>query len=60
MEISEILERKAALYNSPDFIEDDPVSIPHLFTKREDIEIMGFWTAILAWGQRKTIINKSN
>ncbi len=46
-------------YNHPDFIAADPISIPHLFTKPQDIEIMGFWSAMLAWGQRVTIINKS-
>jgi uncharacterized protein (TIGR02757 family) len=46
-------------YNRPDFIEEDPISIPHQFSCRQDIEIMGFWSAMLAWGQRKTIINKS-
>ena len=47
-------------YNSSSFIEDDPISIPHRFTKKQDIEIMGFWTAMLSWGQRKTIINKAS
>jgi uncharacterized protein (TIGR02757 family) len=47
-------------YNRPEFIEDDPVSIPHRFTKKQDIEITAFWTAMFAWGQRKTIINKAN
>lgn len=46
-------------YNHPDFIPADPISIPHLFTHPQDIEIMGFWSAMLAWGQRITIINKS-
>src|SRR5882762_7768425 len=52
------LDSKVSQYNSPDFIKNDPVSIPHLFTKEQDIEIMGFWAAMLAWGQRITIINK--
>jgi uncharacterized protein (TIGR02757 family) len=52
------LDFKIAQYNRPSFIPNDPVSIPHLFTKQQDIEIMGFWAAILAWGQRVTIINK--
>jgi uncharacterized protein (TIGR02757 family) len=52
------LDSKVAQYNRPDFIKNDPVSIPHLFTKQQDIEIMGFWAATLAWGQRVTIINK--
>lgn len=52
------LDQKYQQYNKPDFISNDPVSIPHLFNKKQDIEIMGFWAAILAWGQRKTIISK--
>lgn len=52
------LDLKYDQYNRPDFIENDPICIPHLFTKKQDIEIMGFWASILAWGQRKTIINK--
>jgi uncharacterized protein (TIGR02757 family) len=53
------LDKKVIQYNQPDFVKNDPVCIPHLFTKKQDIEIMGFWSAILAWGQRVTIINKS-
>lgn len=56
--VSDLLEEKAEQYNRPDFIPFDPVSIPHRFTLKQDIEIMGFWAAVLAWGQRKTIINK--
>ncbi|HEV7380470.1 MAG TPA: DUF2400 family protein, partial [Dyadobacter sp.] len=56
--VSDLLEEKTALYNKPDFIPHDPISIPHRFSKKQDVEIMGFWAAILAWGQRKTIINK--
>jgi uncharacterized protein (TIGR02757 family) len=52
------LDSKVSQYNRPDFIKNDPVSIPHMFTKKQDIEIMGFWAATLAWGQRVTIINK--
>ncbi len=47
-------------YNQPNFLESDPICIPHRFSKKEDIEISAFWTAILAWGQRKTIINKAS
>lgn len=46
-------------YNRVEFIEKDPICIPHSFSKKQDIEISGFWTAMLAWGQRTTIINKS-
>ena len=58
-QLYEFLEDKAAFYNNPEFVEKDPISIPHLFTKKEDIEIAGFLAATLAWGQRVTIINKS-
>ncbi|NME70712.1 TIGR02757 family protein [Flammeovirga aprica] len=54
----ELLENSYEKYNQPNFIPDDPICIPHSFSKKEDIEIMGFWAAVLAWGQRKTIINK--
>ena len=46
--------------NPKDFIDNDPISIPHRFTTKEDIEIASFFAAILAWGQRKTIINNGN
>ena len=59
-QLYELLEEKAAFYNNPEFIETDPISIPHRFTKKEDIEISGFLAATLAWGQRITIINKSS
>ena len=58
MELKEFLDRKVTAYNQPDFITYDPISIPHRFSKKEDSEIAGFFAAILAWGQRKTIINK--
>lgn len=57
-ELKDFLDFKFDQYNRPGFIENDPICIPHLFAKKQDIEIMGFWAAILAWGQRKTIINK--
>ena len=57
--LHEFLEYCVERFNQPGFIEDDPISIPHLFSKKQDIEIMGFWTATLAWGQRTTIINSS-
>ncbi len=57
-DIKSFLDSKVAQYNRPEFIKNDPVSIPHLFSKKQDIEIMGFWAATLAWGQRVTIINK--
>jgi len=58
--IKDFLDEKVAQFNRPNFIELDPISIPHRFTKKQDIEIAGFFAAILAWGQRKTILNKCN
>jgi uncharacterized protein (TIGR02757 family) len=57
-ELKEFLDSKVNQYNQKGFIINDPVCIPHLFSKKQDIEIMGFWSAMLAWGQRVTIINK--
>lgn len=56
--LKSFLDSKVIQYNRPEFIKNDPVVIPHLFTNKQDIEIMGFWAATLAWGQRVTIINK--
>lgn len=56
--IQELLDSRVKRYNVPGFIELDPISLPHRFTTLQDIEIVGFLTATLAWGQRKTIINK--
>jgi len=56
--LKSFLDDKVSQFDNPDFIQDDPVSIPHLFTKKQDIEIAGFFAAIFAWGIRKTIINK--
>ncbi|MFT6780485.1 MAG: hypothetical protein ACJA1A_000400 [Saprospiraceae bacterium] len=58
--IKSFLDKKVKHYNVSGFIDLDPVGIPHRFTKKEDIEITAFWTSILAWGQRVTIINKAN
>lgn len=54
------LEEKTALYNRKSFIETDPISIPHLFSKPEDIEIAGFFAATIAWGNRKSIITSAH
>lgn len=59
-ELRDFLDQKACQFNTPEFIPNDPISIPHQFSKLQDIEIAGFFAAILAWGQRKTIINKCN
>lgn len=59
-ELKEFLDEKVELYNNTSFIESDPVSIPHQFTKKEDIEISGFLAATIAWGNRKMIIKNAN
>lgn len=58
LELKNFLDSKVEQYNQPNFIANDPVCIPHLFEKKQDVEISGFFAAVLAWGQRKTIINK--
>ena len=58
-DLKDFLDEKVAQYNRPEFIANDPISIPHQFRKKQDIEIAGFFAAVLAWGQRVTIINKS-
>lgn len=59
-ELKEFLDQKVIQYNTLDFIESDPVQIPHLFTQKEDIEIAGFLSATIAWGNRKMIIKNSH
>jgi len=59
-ELREFLDQKADLYNNPNFIETDPIQIPHQFSSKKDIEISGFLTATIAWGNRKMIINNAN
>jgi len=58
-ELFELLERKHDTYNIPDFIESDPIFIPHQFSRQEDIEISGFLTALIAWGRRISIIENA-
>jgi uncharacterized protein (TIGR02757 family) len=57
-ELRLLLENKFQEYNRPGFIKDDPILIPHQFTEKQDIEIAGLFAAVLAWGNRTTIINK--
>lgn len=59
-ELKPFLDEKVQLYNNPKFIESDPIQVPHQFSKNEDIEIAGFLTATIAWGNRKSIINNAN
>lgn len=56
--IPAFLNKTYDAYNTPGFIENDPICIPHQFSRKQDIEIMGFFAAVFAWGQRVTIINK--
>lgn len=58
-ELKTFLDYKVAQYNTPEFIKSDPIQIPHLFQKKEDIEISGFLTATIAWGNRKSILNNA-
>ncbi|GAA4296003.1 TIGR02757 family protein [Nibribacter koreensis] len=57
-QIKALLEDRYRRYNTLEFIANDPICIPHRFAQKQDIEIAGFFASILAWGQRKTIINK--
>ena len=59
-EVRKLLDKAVGLYNHVDFIENDPIQIPHRFTQKEDIEIAGFLSASIAWGQRKSIIKNAN
>ena len=59
-ELKQFLDEKVIQYNQPKFIESDPIQIPHLFSKKEDIEISGFLTATIAWGKRQMIIKNSH
>ena len=58
--VKKFLDQKLKEYNQYSFIEKDPISIPHRFTLKQDIEIAGFFAAIFAWGNRTTIINRCN
>ena len=59
-EIKIFLDEALLISNQPEFIKNDPISIPHRFTLKQDIEIAGFFAAVFAWGNRTTIINKCN
>lgn len=59
-DLKDFLDEKYEMYNRLDFIASDPISIPHQFVKKEDIEISAFLAATIAWGQRVTIINNTN
>lgn len=57
--LKEFLDAKVLEYNHPSFLQSDPIQIPHLFSTKEDIEISGFLTAVIAWGNRKSIIKNA-
>lgn len=59
-ELKEFLDAKVSQYNNLNFIETDPISIPHKFSTKEDIEIAGFLAATIAWGNRKSILKNAN
>lgn len=59
MDLKELLDQYVKTYNVPNFIANDPIRIPHRYARPQDIEITAFWTSMLAWGQRVTIINKA-
>lgn len=59
-ELKSFLDFKVEQYNTPEFITTDPIQIPHHFNKKEDIEIAGFLTATISWGNRKSILKNAN
>jgi uncharacterized protein (TIGR02757 family) len=59
-ELQDLLDKAVLRFNTPAFIEGDPIAVPHRFQRLQDREIIGFWAATLAWGQRKTIIQSAN
>ena len=58
-EIFDFLDEKAEEFNTPNYIETDPIQIPHRYSLRQDIEISGFFVSIIAWGNRKSIIKNA-
>jgi uncharacterized protein (TIGR02757 family) len=58
-DLKDFLNKKADTYNNASFIDSDPIQVPHLFSKKQDIEIAAFLSASIAWGQRKSIVNNA-
>lgn len=58
-DLKAFLDEKVNKYNNPDFIESDPISIPHCYSTKEDIEISGFLAATISWGNRKMILRNA-
>ena len=59
-EIFDFLDEKAEEFNTPNYIETDPIQIPHRYSLKQDIEISGFFASIIAWGNRKSIIKNAD
>jgi len=60
IQLKQLLDQRAELYNRPSFIGVDPISIPHRFSKKEDIEVAGFLAAAIAWGNRVAILRSAD
>ncbi len=58
-ELKDFLDEMVVRYNNPNFIELDPIRIPHLYSQKEDIEIAGFLTAVISWGNRASILKSA-
>jgi len=58
-ELKSFLDEKSDLYNNPNFIESDPIQIPHAFSLKQDVEISAFLAATIAWGNRKSVISNA-
>lgn len=58
-DLKEFLDEKVIQYNNPNFIELDPIQIPHSYTRKEDIEISGFLSAVISWGNRTSIVKNA-
>ena len=59
-QLAALLEHLHDKYNNPDFIESDPISVPHTFSSRDDREVAGFLAATIAWGNRKAIVKSAH
>ena len=59
-ELKYLLDEKVAQYNVAAFVENDPLSIPRRFSRKEDIEIAAFLTATISWGNRKAILKSAD
>ncbi|WP_378188223.1 TIGR02757 family protein [Aquimarina sp. W85] len=59
-DLKEFLDQKSFYYEQPDFITTDPIQVPHRYTNKKDIEISGFLTATISWGNRKSILKNAH